>query len=128
MSVFAIVVKSPPVPEWISYLDNTYWTPDGNTSWDGAKWVENGPPQSMRIDELGTWNEGFEPTKIRITGTFGSASTINVLDASSDVNGSGAAAASVVIDLDFTGPRGDIDRITLYGMTNVTNIEFWTLP
>lgn len=121
-----VVAKSSaePAPSWEAKFDNTYWSAGPNTAWDGSKWVESGPPQSLYINELGSWVEGYEPSKIRITGTFGGANTITIWDSSNNVIGSGAAAASVEIDLDFETGQGDIDHITLYGMTNVTNIEF----
>ena len=49
------LIKKAPVPEWISYFDNTYWTAGANTSWDGSKWVESGPSGSIYLFENGSW-------------------------------------------------------------------------
>jgi hypothetical protein len=59
-------------PEWISYLDDTVWTSEGLWgSWDGSKWDSEGAKSGHTIwlDELGTWVEGFRPTRLRVTHT-----------------------------------------------------------
>lgn len=125
MSMFFIVKKPPvpPEPEWVSYFDNTYWTAGANTAWDGAKWVESGPGGSIYLYENGSWVEGFRPTKIRITGTYSWASDFSIIDTDSNFIGSASAGALVEFDLTFGG--FDIHHATLYGMTNITNIEFF---
>ncbi len=109
---------------WDDYTDTNYWTAGPNTTWTGSQWDESGPPQSMRVNHTGTWNEGYEPSKCRITGAFGGAATITIRDSGNNVIGSAAAAAQVEIDCDFGTGQGDIDHILLYGMDNVTAIEF----
>ncbi len=125
MSISFVVKQTPepPAPEWVSYFDNTYWSAGPNTSWDGSKWVESGPPGSIRVNELGSWVEGFRPTKVRITGTYSWASFLTVRDTGGGFIGNAASGASVEIDLTFTA--FDISYMNLYGMSDITNIEFF---
>ncbi|GAG06880.1 unnamed protein product, partial [marine sediment metagenome] len=55
-------------PSWVSYGDNTYWTVAQGT-WNGSGW-DAAPGKSgygLQLNELGSWNLGFRPTKIRVT-------------------------------------------------------------
>ena len=67
--------------------------------------------------------EGFRPTKIRITGTYSWESSFSVIDTDSNSIGNDSDGALVEFDLTFSS--FDIHHATLYGMTNITNIEFF---
>lgn len=113
------------VPQWVEKFNNTFWSPDSNTSWNGSAWVENGPPGSIRVDEVGSWNVDYEPTKVRITGTVSYGATLTVRTAGGTAIGSAANGTSVEIDLNWALSGGDDLRyMTLYGMSSITNIEF----
>ena len=58
--------------DWVSYFDNTYWQidsafPVGN--WDGSKWnsEDDGGVQACLLEAIGTWKNGYKPTRVRIT-------------------------------------------------------------
>jgi hypothetical protein len=56
---------------WEEHFDNTQWSSLGGFSWvplsagyGAAGWYENGP--DGHLQELGTWNVGYRPTKFRV--------------------------------------------------------------
>ena len=80
-----------PEPQWVSYLNNTYWEPgrwynpsfgpDG--SWNGSGWdstTNTTPPQTCAVglETINNWETGLRPTKMRITFISGDGSNVSV--------------------------------------------------
>ena len=61
------------VSRWVSYFDDTYWNIDTDGTWDvgNQEWDSAAPDGEndilLNLIELGTWVNGFRPTKLRIT-------------------------------------------------------------
>jgi len=122
MGGFSFAVVIPP-PLWVVKFDNTFWGPDPNTAWNVSAWVEDGSPAgSIKVSTLGTWNEGYRPTKARITGVVSFANSLSVRSTSGSSIGTESNGAVVEIDLTFGS--FNIGDMLLYGMSSITNIEF----
>ena len=140
-----IIVKQTPAPPsgtWESHFDNTEWqvenSPAGSGglgTWDGAEWDATqffGFWYGVELGELGTWVEGYRPTKLRITTT---GATTNFLVKLWDTDSNEIAAMVTGYnsgdELDITFGLLDIKylAITNDGSTgfpfSVTNIEFY---
>jgi hypothetical protein len=112
------------------YLDDTVWQMVANEPlrgyWNGAAWVDtSGYPHFMTliVKTGATWQEGFRPTTLRITGTIGAQGT-GVLLQDSAYNLLGETNTAPVATIDITWLGFDIFRFQMYGYTLVTNIEF----
>ena len=106
--------------EWVEKTSDSYWWGEG-LYWDGSKWCPN--DTDNKLFTTGTWDEGYRPTKIRITGTVNAAVSINLYDGSWNVLATGTPAASVELDITFAG--NDMFRLYLYHYSYVTKIEFY---
>ena len=137
MTLRFIVKQSPlpPGPEWVSIFDNTDWENSQNAAWSTDRWVlDLSAGTQAQLGELGTWVEGFRPTKIRVTfaGGYNDTATLEIaaggedpLIADVDNYVSGAEAA-----LNFAGI--DIWRLIVRRTEGppapdyeITNIEFY---
>jgi hypothetical protein len=60
-------------PTWETRFNNTYWEADegGTGTWDGSEWdsVSFANFEVVQLVPLGTWNDGYRPTKMRIEWT-----------------------------------------------------------
>ena len=114
---------------WQTAFDNTYWSGDSNTAWNGSAWVENGPPGSIMLEASSSlgWANGFRPSKVRVTGVVNWATTIRIHDGAPGFSGNiiaeGTCASTVELDCSFAS-AGNIRTFLLYGYSSVTNIEF----
>lgn len=109
---------------WISVTDDTYWRCLSNCAgWDGTDWTESGPGLALQTAIGATWQNGFTPTKMRVTYSNGTGATIGLgLIGSGTEFGSGTYNSGAEISLTVTS---DIERINLYSTGDVTNIEFF---
>jgi hypothetical protein len=60
-------------PTWETRFNNTYWEADegGTGTWNGSEWdsVSFANFEVVQLVPLGTWNDGYRPTKMRIEWT-----------------------------------------------------------
>jgi len=123
MKISFVLKKEPVVDPWVSHFDNSDWAPGGGTSWTGSSWTGG---FGLQITDIGTWTEGYRPTKMRVTFTGGPTNmTLKDVPGSLDNIAHDAAYVSgQEIDLDFSG-LGDINEMRMgLGSVTVTNIEF----
>ncbi|MHA1401875.1 MAG: hypothetical protein ACTSQE_16110 [Candidatus Heimdallarchaeaceae archaeon] len=80
---------------------------------------------SFKIETIGTWDEGYRPTKCRVTGEYYDEWTIALYDSNDGLLGSATVTGpSITFDLSFGSY--DIDWLNIATTyTNVTNIEFY---
>jgi hypothetical protein len=118
----------PVTAQWYSVLDNTYWEATfPGISWDGSKW-ENLTISAIVLDKLGTWVEGYEPTKVRVTCSGGGALQLYVQDGSSNIVQEIPYTSGTEINI--TGQVSDIITLTLNADSTpvqITNIEFFSV-
>jgi len=130
MALRWIVSTTPPTPDpqWYAPFDNTYWSVSfPGASWDGSKWVSS-ISATLPLTELGTWVEGYRPTKIRVTATAGTGPLQLVLaDGDSNIVNENPYVSGTEVDI--TGQVSDIASLTVSASgqpINVTNIEFYS--
>ena len=132
------VVEQTPTGEWVSHLDNADWVSGGNATWVTDHWVFalTGGPTQGTLDELGTWVEGFRPTKMRVTlsGNYDDTGDLYLIG-----NGGGEEGGTIVSQVDYVSLQEldlpftlDEDIFRLYLLMessaytiNVDDIEFW---
>ena len=120
----------PSVEQWVEYFGLSYWSCAGNCLWDGDSYNVNGP--GLQIIPIGTWHQGFRPSKIRITATHnlpgGASWTLILGDGVSGIatleipNGSHQVA-----EADITWDGNDITRLldpNAPAVGQIENIEF----
>jgi hypothetical protein len=111
---------------WTEFTDDTYWSPsDGMSVWSGSAWITSGSGDGT-LTEVGTWVEGYRPTKIRVThNSIGL--NINCRDASSNnmCNTSFTASGAEVTLTDFGEDIELIQFATFGGGDQITKIEFF---
>lgn len=64
-----IGVDPPPGANWEAQFDNTIWEMEVHVSqptWDGSKWTITDNSDCV-LEELGTWVNGYRPTKVRLS-------------------------------------------------------------
>ena len=120
--------SSSTIPEnWVQKLDNTFWEPVGGYgAWDGTKWVDTGP-SNIVLAAIGTWANGYRPTKVRITYTSSEDEPmIFLVEAlSTTIGGGGGPPIPAVGDITFVGENiASLNMVIPFGVINVTNIEF----
>lgn len=112
-------------PAWSAYFDNTVWSANQG-SWSGSDWDSSG--NSVILDELGTWVEGFRPTNIRITFT-GSGGLLSAVQGTDTGFGAYVNTSNVTSgqSLALSFSSNDILDIGMFGSSafTVTNIEFF---
>ena len=118
----------PPTGQWYTVLDNTYWSVAlPGTTWTGSSW-QNLSFASVSLNELGSWVEGYEPTKLRVTGTGGGTLQLILADGSSNIVQENPYTSGAEIDI--VGQVSDIVTIAFSCDTapvEVTNIEFFSV-
>jgi len=60
--------------QWVQHFDNADWSPNNGT-WDGTKWLL-GSDLNIELVPIGTWANGYRPTKMRVT--FEGGGTVNM--------------------------------------------------
>jgi hypothetical protein len=124
-------------------FNNTFWT-DGVGSWNGSMWVSESAspgsaPHQLALTELGTWVNGYRPSRMRFTNTNDPAGwspsvNITVKDKSANTILSGTATNPQwewPITYSGDGASFDIDNVFIEAVDNtdttftVTNIEFY---
>lgn len=103
---------------------NSHWTGALDVYWDGSAW--NSWFGETGITEVGTWVNGYRPTKMRMTYTDDDTFNLGLYDAVGNVIASDAAYVSGT-ELDITFVGNDIRFIAFTGSTAnlvVTSIEF----
>ena len=113
---------SPSPSAWAEKTSNTYWG-GTNCTWDGTKWNITGPGMILHTTFV-TWNHGYRPTKIRVTGIAASSGTVRLIDDGSVTIASWSAATGPVT-ADITWASDDIWRLSCGTEYNsVSLIEF----
>ena len=118
---------------WKIYFDNTRWEIDNNGTWEGNYWKsDNGSPKQLTLSELGTWVNGYRPSKIKLTHSVGvGIDYIIVRDKQNNnmyLDNTGNYTPGKEVDLTWygAGSANDIDYIGLADAAEftVTDIEF----
>jgi hypothetical protein len=115
---------------WDVHFDNTDWSVFGKGTWSGSQWdaTTGKGGYGVFLDQLGTWVNGYRPTKIRITHTAGVGVDIDIqLEDSNGDNIVNFVPAATGQEIDITFGSYDIMTLFMYGSANafsVTNIEF----
>jgi hypothetical protein len=119
---------------WSPHFNNTQWSASIG-SWDGSEWDSAGAYGEIQLDESGTWNVGYRPTKCRVTTYV--ASLLNYVDfAMKDKNGNwvasdqfNLAAGEHTYEFNMTFVGFDLDYLYIAsnspGSFSVRNIEFY---
>ncbi len=103
---------------------NSDWTGALDLYWDGAAW--NSYAGGNSLQEVGSWVNGYRPSKIRIDYTDVGTFNLQLFDTAFNVIASDAAYVSGT-ELDITFVGNDIRNIGLAGSTAslvITSIEF----
>jgi len=138
MSVFAIMVKKPPTPEWHSIFDNTNWQVNPSEpygSWSGSDWDLTSHPDQpggdweLNLTDIGTWASGFRPTKFRMSGGSPFGYRLYLFDTADNaiIPSTFLNPTSTELDTDFSNGL-DIDNILIRFINSgnpVTNLEFY---
>ena len=124
----------PPIASgaWAQYLDDTYWETDEQASWNVDHWDFEGD-YGVSIKPLGTWADGFRPSKMRITHDYGAG--LDLILANDGEPGwafNGEVISGTEYALDFSG-YADGDILYLWHDAgeegcdfDITNIEFFS--
>lgn len=118
------------VPGWSVKFEGS-WACAVNCTWDGDSFNVSGP--GLKIGEIGTWNLGYRPTKIRMQATHnqGTPWDLDLVDYNGAVIASLAfpvAGGSQWAEADITWGSYDIWRIydnDAPGVGNIENIAFF---
>lgn len=117
---------------WQAFFDNTRWSPSAG-SWSGSDWDSVSIPNNQIIlNELGTWVNGFRPSKIRVThtGTSPFGYTLTLRDKNNSTIATNASYISAT-EVAITFGASDIDNLELidnvlpFAAFKITNIEFF---
>jgi len=110
---------------WVVHHDNSDWEAGTDTAWNVGGWWDVSGVMGANITELGTWVEGYEPLKCRVTFTGGGTAWFYVQDATPSNIGTGSGTSPCSITLDFTG-LDDIAKLQFDALDgeDITNIEF----
>ena len=123
MSVFAIMVKKP--GQWIQHLDSNDWKSYFGATWNAGEQRWQGS-NGWGIEVIGTWSDGFRPTKVRVHWDPQPATTtLQILDSNSNyiVNYAGYVDNQ---EVDITYAGYDIDILFVTGAAAyIWNIEFY---
>jgi len=114
----------PPAGQWYQVLSDEAWTPGPGVSWSGSSW--DSAFGLTGLSELGAWNVGYRPTKMRITYT-GTFTQIQLVDTNFDTIANDVAPASGQ-EIDITFGSFDIKDLNIFasGAWSITNIEFYS--
>jgi len=105
---------------WLNYTSDAYWSCLANcTTWNGSVWTESGP--GLALQEAGTWNVDFRPTKLKVTYSGGGPATITLYYGGAPGDSDTNYTSGDEIPLTVTD---DITRIDLYMTGTVSVIEF----
>jgi hypothetical protein len=69
-------------PTWVQHLDNTEWQNGGETwqcKWVTDHWEPGSASFSIELFPIGTWAVGLRPTKVRVTMSPSSASSLHLI-------------------------------------------------
>jgi hypothetical protein len=118
---------------WVTHLDDTNWEIDpdesGSEFWDGEKW-DSGVYGTIFLQVIGTWAEGFRPTRCRVSVLTTGPTNIYIYCAA----GGQGSYLGIMGDGIYEFPIGirenncDIHELKLWGPVAsfyVTNIEFY---
>ena len=116
---------------WVEKTSNSYWSSGGMGSgtWTGTEWeaVDAEGIYSLIVLEVGTWNVGYRPTKIRFTFT-GSSISAEVKNTGLTAINTPLTISTSPAELDLSFSAGlDIRSLTLQDTASftVSKIEFW---
>jgi len=124
----------PVIPPWVQHHDDSDWEQIyWHFTWDGSAWVKDasgGPSADIRINSSATWQEGFRPTKMRVTysGQSDCKFTLTALSAAYYLDPDTTLASGAEIDLAAVDSDIRTFSITINPLENdvyVTNIEFY---
>jgi hypothetical protein len=109
-----------------AYFDDSYWTATYG-SWSVDRWVseEVALEHWIGLLEIGTWNEGFRPDKIRLTVNYDNFIDLIVYDSTSGIIVNQTDISSLEqFTINWNG--SDLASISLIGpgAIELTNIEF----
>lgn len=119
---------------WEVRFDNTYWdalaAPAPGVTWDGSKYfVTASGPSQYGLERIGTWANGYKPTKIRVTFTLTAGTVDFNLTGVFPSWGTITNQTSGMVEWSISYPGMDIYRLYFSGMDagatlEITNIEF----
>lgn len=112
-------------PPWVQYFDNSDWTPySGSATWVTDHWESVGAA-TIELTPIGTWANGYRPTKCRVAHNKTTLNTVTIMDATGvTVYGQATSYVSGAwIPLTCTGDIGRFDADNSVSF-NITNIEF----
>ena len=123
---------------WTQILDNRYWTPVSNVTWDDAnnRWSVTGAVEA-RLDVKGNWANGYRPKRMRLTISGITSIALELFCAGfseldftyNNLYRNGEVLDCIVsISYDPSGGDSDydMDRLYLYGVSGfyIENIAF----
>ena len=122
---------------WTQYFDDNYWESRnvGGCVWDDSEpgyegWYHTGAHQ-VDLDVIGTWADGYRPSKIRVSWVGGNP-TINIklgyLDGDGTLVSDAAYSSGDELVIDWSAGY-DLDTLMdLFELDFVSNIEFYPGP
>ena len=123
---------SPATGDWIRHTDDTKWQDDASyvrrAFWSEAGQYWYGEPSAFRIEVIGTWYDGFQPTHLRFVLNGISSCSVYLQFGSGDFTIVYESNYSSGDELELTWIHPSINMETLLIITSgaqVSNIEFF---
>lgn len=122
----------PPISGWVDRTDNTWWIPDQGdeewaTFWTGSVWCAGYWTWDIHMHPRTNWNEGFRPTKIRITAYGCNGKQLSIAGTGGNYVGDVDSFTSEA-EYTLTWGGGDYDLAGLYmgSLSDNCNDNYWS--
>jgi hypothetical protein len=125
MSVF-LLSSCKIVGAWEEITSDTYWTPAWvcTPTWNGSAWTSGEEQMTcLNLQAIGTWENGYRPTKIRFT--FTGTMVVDIYDTEMNSIGIGGSGITSGTEYDLTIVGYDLLGFASTGEAILSKIEFY---